>query len=463
MAFTVKEFLARVPRSDLHDGDVYYTEPPRGRRQPPPRRQGDPSGLRRRAASAPSRSASPTGPTSAAPSPAPTCRGPATPTRRGSGSPRSRSSTAGGPTRAFDVVMANVRGREEREGDCRAQFAAVDVAARRLGELFRRYGVADDHRLLRAPAEGERAPDARRPEDDPPGVYTGEDWVDDDGHDDVRVPIRVAVTVRGDRATFDFAGTGATVKGPINTTPFVAASAVYYSVKSLVGPDVPANDGAYRPIAVEVPPDTILNPPPGAPVVGGNHETSQRVVDACYKALAAALPERITAGGPTTSGLLLFGTRPGRPLAHPLRGPRRRRGGRRPAGRRPRRARPHVQRDEHADRGHRDRVPDGDPPPRAPAGERRRRATARRLRAQPRLPGARRVHADDDARAAHRAALGRVRRRRRVALPGHARARRDAPGRQGQGDAGAPAGGRRADRDVRGRRLRGRRPSGRPS
>jgi N-methylhydantoinase B len=80
-------------------------------------------------------------------------------------------------------------------------------------------------------------------------------------------------------------------------------------VKSLVGPDVPANDGAYRPIAVEVPPDTILNPPPGAPVVGGNHETSQRVVDACYKALAAAIPERITAGGPTTSGLLLFGTR----------------------------------------------------------------------------------------------------------------------------------------------------------
>ena len=73
---------------------------------------------------------------------------------------------------------------------------------------------------------------------------------------------------------------------------------------------MPGNDGCYRPITVSAPPGTILNPPPDAPVVGGNHETSQRVVDACYKALAHAIPERITAGGPTTSGLLLFGTRP---------------------------------------------------------------------------------------------------------------------------------------------------------
>src|SRR5205823_4670487 len=91
--------------------------------------------------------------------------------------------------------------------------------------------------------------------------------------------------------------------------PFVACSAVYYSLKALVAPDVPGNDGCYRPIAVTVPPGTILNPPPDLPVVGGNHETSQRAVDACFKALAHAIPERITAGGPTTSGLLLFSMR----------------------------------------------------------------------------------------------------------------------------------------------------------
>ena len=41
-------------------------------------------------------------------------------------------------------------------------------------------------------------------------------------------------------------------------------------------------------------------------VVGGNHETSQRVADAIFKALEPAVPERLSAGGPTTSGLLLF-------------------------------------------------------------------------------------------------------------------------------------------------------------
>jgi N-methylhydantoinase B len=214
-----------------------------------------------------------------------------------------------GPTRAFDFIMANVRGREEREGDCLAQYAAVEMGARRLGELFERYGVptirACFDRLM-GEAESQMRAAIRTI---PPGVYPGEDWVDDDGHDDRPVPIRVTVTVRGERATFDFTGTGAAVKGPINTTPFVAASAVYYSLKSLVAPDVPGNDGCYRPIAVSVPPGSILHPPADAPVVGGNHETSQRVVDACYKALAAAIPERITAGGPTTSGLMVFGTR----------------------------------------------------------------------------------------------------------------------------------------------------------
>jgi N-methylhydantoinase B len=53
----------------------------------------------------------------------------------------------------------------------------------------------------------------------------------------------------------------------------------------------------------------VLEPGPERPVVGGNHETSQRVADAIFRALEPALPEVLTAGGPTTSGLLLFAGR----------------------------------------------------------------------------------------------------------------------------------------------------------
>ncbi len=210
---------------------------------------------------------------------------------------------------ALEFILGNLRGREERHGDLLAQYAANEVAARRLGELFERYGVKT---LLacfdrfRAESEAQMRAAIRTI---PPGSYEGEDWVDDDGIEDRPIPVRVRATIRGDRATFDFAGTGPQAKGPVNTTPSVTCSAVYYSLKALAGPEIPANDGCYRPIRVSIPPGTVLNPSPDAPVVGGNHETSQRVVDAIFKALAPAIPERITAGGPTTSGLLLFGGR----------------------------------------------------------------------------------------------------------------------------------------------------------
>jgi N-methylhydantoinase B len=86
-------------------------------------------------------------------------------------------------------------------------------------------------------------------------------------------------------------------------------SAVYYAMKALIAPDVPPNDGCYRPLIVVVPRGTVLNAEYDRPVVGGNHETSQRVVDAIFRALAPVLPDHIIAGGPTTAGLLIFGAR----------------------------------------------------------------------------------------------------------------------------------------------------------
>jgi N-methylhydantoinase B len=309
MAFTVKEFLRRVPRRELRDGDVYYLNLPEvgGNHLPDVKAIRPVFAAGRLVAFAINLAhwADIGGavPGSYVPWASEACQ-------EGLRIPPVRVFDRRGPTRAFELIMANVRGREEREGDCRAQYAANEVAARRLTELFGRYGVTTvlacfDRFLAESGAQMRAAIRAI-----PPGVYAGEDWVDDDGHEDRPIPVRVRVAVRGGRASFDFAGTGPAATGPVNATPYVTASAVYYSLKALVAPDVPANDGAYRPIRVVVPPGTVLSPSPEAPVVGGNHETSQRVVDACFKALAPALPDRITAGGPTTSGVLIFGTRP---------------------------------------------------------------------------------------------------------------------------------------------------------
>jgi N-methylhydantoinase B len=308
MAFTVKEFLKRVPRRELRPGDVYYLNLPEvGGNHLPDVKAIRPVFADGRLVAFAQSLAHWADIGGAVPGSYVPWASEAI--QEGLRIAPIKVFDRRGPTRALDLLMANLRGREEREGDCRAMYAAVEVAARRLGELFERYGVATVVACFdrfRAESEAQMRAAIRTI---PPGVYAGEDWVDDDGHEDRPVPVRVTVTVEGDRAAFDFAGTGAAVRGPVNTTPFVACSAVYYSLKALVAPDVPGNDGCYRPLAVTVPPGSILNPPPDLPVVGGNHETSQRAVDACFKALAPALPERITAGGPTTAGLLIFGAR----------------------------------------------------------------------------------------------------------------------------------------------------------
>ncbi len=218
--------------------------------------------------------------------------------------------SAAGPEReAIELILSNVRGRDEREGDLFAQSAADDVAARRLLDLFERYGaetMAACFDGLHVESEARMRAALRAL---PDGRWEGEDWLDDDGVEDRPVRIHVRIDKRGDEARFDFTGTDPQTRGPVNTTYFITCSSVYYAMKALAAPDVPPNEGCYRPLSVIVPRGTVLNCDPDRPVVGGNHETSQRVVDAIFKALAPVLPERVAAGGPTTAGLLIFGAR----------------------------------------------------------------------------------------------------------------------------------------------------------
>jgi len=215
-----------------------------------------------------------------------------------------------GPERpALDFVLSNLRGRDEREGDIFAQFAANDVAARRLHEIFAHYGAATVTACFERLHEESEQQMRGALRALPDGAWEGEDFLDDDGIEDRRIRIKVRVEKKGDEATFDFTGTDPQSLGPVNTTYYIACSGVYYAMKALVAPEAPPNEGCYRPLRVIVPPGTVLSADPDRPVVGGNHETSQRVVDAIFKALAPVLPDRVQAGGPTTAGLVILGAR----------------------------------------------------------------------------------------------------------------------------------------------------------
>ncbi len=205
------------------------------------------------------------------------------------------------------LILANVRSPRERRADLRAQRAAHDRGAERVRELLDEHG----DRLLAA-FEAVQEYSRERVEaalaEVPDGAYAASEVMEGDGVTDEDIPVEVTATVGGDQLTVDFAGTADQVAGNVNAPLAVTKSAVYYVLRCVTDPDIPPNAGCYEPVTVRAPEGSLLNPEPPAAVVGGNVETSQRVTDVVFAALAEAAPERVPAGGQGTMNNLTVGS-----------------------------------------------------------------------------------------------------------------------------------------------------------
>jgi N-methylhydantoinase B len=218
------------------------------------------------------------------------------------------------------LLLANVRGADERRADFAAQTGSLKTGAARLLEIVARRGAGEAAsyaaHLISYSARMMRARIASIPD----GVYTAEDALDDDGVSVEPCLVRVRVEIKGARARVDFAGSAPHVAGPVNAVEAITVSAVAYVFRCLLGAEeVPASAGLMEPIEVIAPPGTIVNALPPAPVAGGNVETSQRIVDVLFKALAQALPEQIPAASQGTMNNLTIGgvdDRTGREFAY---------------------------------------------------------------------------------------------------------------------------------------------------
>ncbi|MCX6000908.1 MAG: hydantoinase B/oxoprolinase family protein, partial [Chloroflexi bacterium] len=145
----------------------------------------------------------------------------------------------------------------------------------------------------------------------PNGIYECEDFLDDDGVGAAMIKIRAAVKIDGEGLTVDFSGSSPQVRGPVNAVYAVTASAVYYTFRAFTDPDIPPNEGCYRAIKIVAPEGSVVNARPPAAVMGGNLETSQRIVDVLIGALAQAIPGKATgACQGTMNNVTLGGTDP---------------------------------------------------------------------------------------------------------------------------------------------------------
>ncbi|BAA80323.1 hydantoin utilization protein B [Aeropyrum pernix K1] len=192
------------------------------------------------------------------------------------------------------LLESNVRTPRYLRGDLKAQLAALNVGERRVVELASRYG---EEFLLEAWREilGHAEAYARRRIEDlgVEGVWSAEDVLELSGGEAV---VKSTLSILpGGRVRVDFTGTSPQVDEPVNAVYGVTVAATTFALKTVVDPDMPVNQGFFRAVEIEAPEGSLVNPRRPAPVSGGNTETSQRIADVVFMALAKALPGRVPA------------------------------------------------------------------------------------------------------------------------------------------------------------------------
>ncbi len=210
----------------------------------------------------------------------------------------------------YRVISDNIRFPESSLGDMKSQMAACRLAARRLDELFHKYGrdtiLGAIERIFDETETKCRNVIARLPD----GVYEASSALDDDSvlpDDPVRIPRR-QVTVAGGGMTIDLSQCSAERKAAINSRTYAAARVAY---KALTGPLDPVNEGSFRALDVIIPEGNIMMARYPAPMAGWSLIVPM-VVDTIVTALAPAMPDRVPAAHHALLGgaVVFFGVAP---------------------------------------------------------------------------------------------------------------------------------------------------------
>jgi N-methylhydantoinase B len=212
----------------------------------------------------------------------------------------------------LELFLINSRTPHFNEGDVFAQRAAANVGVERVREIHARYGSATVERAIAEMLDAtERRIRTRIGRDLRDGVYHAEDWLDEDGIEDR--PVRLAVTVRvsGEDIEFDFSDCGEQLGSGKNIPYTHTMATVYYCLKAMVDPDVPINEGLYRPIRVVAPEGSVVNCRAPA-AVGSRGLTSMILADVIVDALGQAAPDRAIAPAGPYQGIILSGWDPQR-------------------------------------------------------------------------------------------------------------------------------------------------------
>ena len=200
----------------------------------------------------------------------------------------------GEPNRVLmQIVRANVRQPDEVIGDFYAQTACNDAGGRALLEMMEEFAldsidpIAEE--IIRRSEAAVRAEIAKLPS----GEWTNETWSDGFAEP---IVVRCKVKVAGDEIFIDFAGSSPQSTRGINVVLNYTHAYASFAIKAAICPDVPHNEGSFRPVHVTAPPGSILNALDPAPVAS-RQVIGHFIPSAIFAALSGAMPGRLMAPG----------------------------------------------------------------------------------------------------------------------------------------------------------------------
>jgi N-methylhydantoinase B len=207
------------------------------------------------------------------------------------------------------ILASNSRTPSKVVGDIHALVAGTFVLSASIEQMQERFGAAELADFIKKHLDATERQTREELAALKPGRFTGEFTIDSDGiTSDGRHVVRVTVDVDGEGGIrLDFEGTAAQSPGAINASFSQTISGVVYAVRCLIDPSIPMNEGCFRPIEINLPRGSLVNPNPPA-ACGGRLVTVAAAVEAILGALSPSRPERAVAA----SGLIHVYTLGGR-------------------------------------------------------------------------------------------------------------------------------------------------------
>jgi len=207
-----------------------------------------------------------------------------------------------------ELIRFNSRLPDLTIGDFHAQLAALRVGERQMHELWAKFGRETVDVAVRTVMEsGERAA-WRALERIPKGVYSAEEWLDDDGITEDPILMAVTVTVDADGITVDYSNSSPSVPGPVNLPFGATQSMARTAFKLLTTPELPTNAGHYAPLRVLAKPGTLFNAE--YPSSTFTQWTTMAAFELIFKALSSTMIDLPASSGSDEPGFMALGHDP---------------------------------------------------------------------------------------------------------------------------------------------------------